>query len=86
MLQESVVKETEMHRIIQIHFLSLADDCQKLLRLFIKKIPVEEITRVMGFKTENYAKTRRNLCKDDLKKRVADDPRITKYLNYEKPN
>ena len=86
MLQESVVRETEMHRIIQIHFLSLADDCQKLMRLFIKKIPVQEITRAMGFKTENYAKTRRNLCKDDLKKRVADDPRITKYLNYEKPN
>jgi len=83
-LQEANIRETEMHRIIQIHFLSLPEDCQKVLKLFIKNIPLREIAGIMGFKTENYAKTRKYLCKQDLKKRIADDPRSQKFLKNEK--
>lgn len=84
LLQEATVEETEMHRIIQIHFLSLHEDCQKVLRLFTKNIPLREIASIMGFKTENYAKTRKYLCKEELKKRIADDPRSQKFLRNEK--
>jgi len=83
MLQQASIAETELHRIIQIHFLSLPNDCQKVLKLFIKNIPLQEIAGIMGFKTENYAKTRKYLCKQDLKKRIADDPRSQKLLKYE---
>jgi RNA polymerase sigma factor (sigma-70 family) len=82
-MQEASSKEAEMHRIIQIHFLSLPEDCQKVLKLFIKNIPLREIAGIMGFKTENYAKTRKYLCKQELKKRIADDPRSQKFFNYE---
>ena len=80
---EASIEEAELHRIIQIHFLSLPKDCQKVLRLFIKNIPLREIAGIMGFKTENYAKTRKYLCKLDLKKRIADDPRSQKILKNE---
>jgi len=80
---EASIEEAELHRIIQIHFLSLPKDCQKVLRLFIKNIPLREIAGIMGFKTENYAKTRKYLCKQDLKKRIADDPRSQKILRNE---
>ena len=83
-LQETSTAETEMHRIIQIHFLSLPEDCQKVLKLFIKNIPLREIAGIMGFKTENYAKTRKYLCKEELKKRIADDPRSQKFLKNDK--
>ena len=83
-LQETSNAEAEMHRIIQIHFLSLPEDCQKVLKLFIKNIPLREIAGIMGFKTENYAKTRKYLCKEDLKKRIADDPRSQKFLKNDK--
>jgi RNA polymerase sigma factor (sigma-70 family) len=83
MLKEASIAETELHRIIQMHFLSLPNDCQKVLKLFIKNIPLREIAGIMGFKTENYAKTRKYLCKQDLKKRIADDPRSQKLLKYE---
>ncbi len=79
-LHEASIEETELHRIIQIHFLSLADDCQKLLRLFIKNIPLREIASMLGYKTEKYAKTRKYLCKEELKKRIATDPRSQKIL------
>jgi len=83
-LRETSSEETEMHRIIQIHFLALPEDCQKVLKLFVKNIPLREIAGIMGFKTENYAKTRKYLCKQELKKRIADDPRSQKYFRYEK--
>ena len=79
-LQEVSNEQIEMHRIIQIHFLSLPEDCQKVLKLFIKNIPLREIAGIMGFKTENYAKTRKYLCKQELKKRIADDPRSQKFF------
>jgi RNA polymerase sigma factor (sigma-70 family) len=80
MLSEASIEEAELHRIIQIHFLSLPDDCQKVLKLFIKKVPLRDIAGIMGFKTENYAKTRKYLCKQDLKRRIADDPRSQKII------
>jgi RNA polymerase sigma factor (sigma-70 family) len=84
LLQEANIIEIEMHRIIQIHFLALAEDCQKVLRLFIKNIPLREIAAIMGFKTENYAKTRKYMCKEELKKRIADDPRSQNFLRNDK--
>jgi hypothetical protein len=57
-----------------------------VLKLFIKKMPIREIAGIMGFKTENYARTRKYLCKQDLKKRVSNDPRSYKLLKYEKPD
>jgi len=80
MLHETSYEETELHRLIQIHFLSLPDDCQKILKMFVKKIPLREIAVTMGFKTENYAKTRKYMCKEELKKRIANDPRSRKFI------
>jgi len=79
-LQDATIAETEMHRIIQIHFLALAEDCQKVLKLFLKNIPLREIAAIMGYKTDKYAKTRKFLCKEELKKRIADDPRSQKIF------
>jgi RNA polymerase sigma factor (sigma-70 family) len=84
LLIEATIEETEMHRIVQIHFLTLADDCQKLLRLFTKNIPLREIATILGFKTEKYAKTRKYLCKEELKRRIANDPRSQKFFKNEK--
>jgi RNA polymerase sigma factor (sigma-70 family) len=80
LIQEDSQAETELHRIIQIHFLSLEENCQKLLRLFAKNIPLNEIAVTLGFKTEKYAKTRKYMCKEELKKRIANDPRSQKNL------
>lgn len=79
-LQDATIAETEMHRLIQIHFLSMPEDCQKVLKLFVKNIPLREIAAIMGYKTEKYAKTRKFLCKKELKKRIADDPRSQKFF------
>jgi RNA polymerase sigma factor (sigma-70 family) len=83
MFNETKLEEAEKHKIIQVHFLSLSDDCQKLLRLFAKNIPLREIALILGFKTEKYAKTRKYLCKEELKKRIANDPRNHKFFRHD---
>jgi hypothetical protein len=82
-LPESITKEMHMVenekiKIYQKHFLSLGDDCQKVLRLFLRKISLREIAEIMGYKTEKYAKTRKYECKEELKNRILNDPN---YLN-----
>ncbi len=84
MLSEASIKEVEMHRLIQIHFLSMPEDCQKILRLFSKNISLREIAVIMGFKTEKYAKTRKYMCKEELKKKISDDPRCQKFYKDDK--
>jgi len=82
-LPESITKEMytvedEKIKLYQKHFLSLGDDCQKVLRLFLRKISLREIAEIMGYKTEKYAKTRKYDCKEELKNRILNDPN---YLN-----
>jgi RNA polymerase sigma factor (sigma-70 family) len=83
MLQEATIEQVELYRIIHIHFLSLQEDCQKVLKLFTRNIPLHDIAVTMGFKTEKYAKTRKYLCKEELKKRIANDPRSERIIKDE---
>jgi hypothetical protein len=70
--------ENEKHKLYQLHFLNLSEDCQKVLQLFLKKISLREIANIMGYKTEKYAKTRKFNCKEELKTRILNDPNYLK--------
>lgn len=77
-------EEVEKYRLFQQHFFRLGEDCQKILRLFLKKTSLKEIAEIMGFKTEKYAKTRKFMCKEKLKNAILNDPSFKKYLtDYE---
>lgn len=77
---EPVEVESDKYKVFQQHFLSLSDDCQKILRLFMNKVSLKEIAEIMGFKTEKYAKTRKFMCKEKLKNLIMNDPYSKKYL------
>lgn len=72
--------ENEKYRLFQQHFLRLSEDCKKILRLFMNKVPLREIAEIMGFKTEKYAKTRKFMCKEKLKNAIINDPNCKKFL------
>lgn len=80
-LSEKNQDELEKFRLYQQHFLTLNDDCQKVLLLFMKKVSLKDIAVEMGYKTEKYAKTRKYLCKEELKKRIINDPKCQKFLS-----
>ena len=65
-----LVKRNEEYSLYQKHFMNLSTDCQKLLQLFFEKVPLAEIAKIMGYKGENYAKTRKYKCKELLVNRI----------------
>ena len=83
MMYEVYDEDRERTKIFQQHFLALGQDCQKLLQLFMKKIPLSEIMKIMGYKSVKYTKTRKFLCKERLKKRIINDPRSQNFLIHE---
>jgi RNA polymerase sigma factor (sigma-70 family) len=70
--------KSERFKLYQKHFLTLSEDCQKVLRLFFAKQSLEEISQVMGFGSEKYAKKRKFQCKEILVKRIKNDPEFNK--------
>ncbi len=68
----------ERFKLYQKHFLTLSEDCQKVLRLFFAKQSLQEISQVMGFGSEKYAKKRKFQCKEILIKRIKNDPEFNK--------
>lgn len=82
--QQQDEAEHEKYRLYQQHFHTLGEDCKKILMLFMKKIPLKEIASEMGYKTEKYAKTRKYLCKEELKRRIINDPKCQKFLSDDK--
>ncbi|HTX88236.1 MAG TPA: sigma-70 family RNA polymerase sigma factor [Bacteroidales bacterium] len=76
-------EKLERTRIYQHHFLSLPEDCQKILMLFLKKVPFREIASMLGFRDDQAVKTRKYLCKNMLRKRILKDPQCKNLMHYE---
>jgi RNA polymerase sigma factor (sigma-70 family) len=78
------IKEEEMEksRLLRYHFLTLPAKCQKVLELFLHDTPLKEIASRLGYKNEEYAKARKYMCKNMLRKRIMDDPRCKPFLNH----
>ncbi len=75
-----LVDKNEKYGLYQKHFKALSTDCQKLLELFFEKVPLKEIARIMGYKGEKYAKTRKYKCKELLISRIKQDAEYKKIL------
>lgn len=75
-----LVEKNERYGLYQKHFSTLSTDCQKLLQMFFEKVPLREIAKVMGFKSEKYAKKRKYKCKELLISRIKQDAEFKKIL------
>jgi len=72
------IKENYSYRLYQIHFKKLGKDCQKLLLLFFDRVPLKKIAEIMGYKSAEYAKRRKYLCKKSLIKSIKSDQEFKK--------
>ncbi len=75
-----LVNKNERYGLYQKHFATLSTDCQKLMQLFFEKVSLKEIAKIMGYKSEKYAKTRKFKCKEILVKRIKQDTEFKKIL------
>lgn len=76
-LDDSVIEkieEVDRRKIISKHFTKLEDECRKLLELFYDRVPFKQIAPIMGYMSEEKAKKRKYMCKEELMKSVKSDP------------
>ncbi|MCF8369619.1 MAG: sigma-70 family RNA polymerase sigma factor [Bacteroidales bacterium] len=70
----SINEKNDRYKLYQDHFKKLSFSCQKVLELFLAKIPLKEIARILGFKSEQYVKKRKFQCKEKLIQSIKSDP------------
>lgn len=73
----------ERERLMHKNIKSLPPDCQRILKLYINKIPYAEIARLLQVKDEIYVKTRKYTCKNLLRKKIMNDPDCKQFFYYE---
>jgi RNA polymerase sigma factor (sigma-70 family) len=78
---EGLAAQQEQYRIYQKHFQLLHKDCQEILQLFLKKVPLKEIALKMNIKSDKYLKKRKYSCKEALVKRIQNDPEYKRLRN-----
>jgi RNA polymerase sigma factor (sigma-70 family) len=66
----------ERYKLYLEQFKRLSFSCQKVLELFLAGIPLREIARILGFRSEIYAKKRKHQCKEKLISNIKNDPRF----------
>ena len=81
--KEQDEEKLEKMRLYHLHFTELPTECQKLLQYFVNRTPLKTIAQIMGFKDERYAKTRKYLCKNMLRKKIMNDPRCKSFVFHE---
>ena len=64
----------EQYKLYQKHFKRLEKDCQLLLQLFLKKVPLKEIAEKLNIKSEQYIKRKKYKCKEQLVRYIKSDP------------
>jgi len=72
-------EQQRKYRLYQEHFQRLGKECQKLLKLFLRKYPIKEIARIMGHKSEKAAKKKKYICKERLVNSIKNDKRFGEY-------
>jgi RNA polymerase sigma factor (sigma-70 family) len=55
-------------------FEQLSEDCKKILKMFMKNFTISEVTKIMGYSSEQHTKNRRYRCKKALVNRIIKNP------------
>ncbi|MFU8842844.1 MAG: RNA polymerase sigma factor [Bacteroidales bacterium] len=76
-------KVNERYKLYQDHFSKLSYNCQKILEMFLAGIPLKDISGILGYKSEQYTKKRKYLCKEKLIKSIKNDPKFRELFNQQ---
>ena len=72
-------EKNERYNLYLEHFNKLSYNCQKILELFLARIALKEIAKILGLKSEQYVKKRKHICKEKLVGSVKNDPKFEYY-------
>ena len=72
---------TERRKMFLQHFNEISYDCQKIIRLILQGYSITEVTKVMGYLSEQHTKNRRFRCKKNLIERILKNPNYKELTN-----
>jgi len=65
-----LIEHNEKVKFYREKFEELSEDCKKVIRLFLNKIALKDITTLMGYSSDQHAKNRYFRCKKSLISRI----------------
>ena len=77
----AAIERTEKYELFYSKLLQLGEDCQRVLKLHFAKKNFKEIAEAMQFKSEEYARRKKYLCKNELTKLIRADIRYKELTN-----
>ncbi len=77
---ETVIHETERHRLYREKFAQLGEKCQAIINLVFEKKKMREIAELLGYNNEKTAKQQHYKCKQKLIKLVREDVRFSEMI------
>ena len=83
-VERDIIKTYEYNERLNFYrqiFNQLSEDCRKVLMLFMKSYSISEITKIMGYSSEQHTKNRRYRCKKSLINRILQEPKYYELKN-----
>jgi RNA polymerase sigma factor (sigma-70 family) len=77
-----LIERDERLRLYREKFENLSEDCKKVIRMFLNKVSVKDITHIMGYSTEQHTKNRHYKCKKTLISKIKRSSKFNE-LGYE---
>ncbi len=77
-LDEEFIKKHQRYKIYQENYKLLSKECQKLLSLYFKEIPIADIAKRLNYKSKNFVKKKKYECKERLIQLIKKDSRYKK--------
>jgi DNA-directed RNA polymerase specialized sigma24 family protein len=71
---ELYTEESEKVLLFWNHFDKMKEEDQKVMKMFLEKVPIARIAAEMGYKSLDYAKGRKVILKEKLKNAILNDP------------
>jgi RNA polymerase sigma factor (sigma-70 family) len=84
-VQQNLI-QNEKFKLVWFHFDKLTSNCQKVIRMVLDGLSIQEITEQMNFSTDQHTKNRRLRCKESLMKSIIKDPRYKELTDFSKNN
>lgn len=84
-IEPEIFEEIERNERLKLYrrkFQELSDDCKQVIRMFLNNVPLKEVTKQMGYRSEQYTKNKRFRCKMALIKKIQTSKTYTE-LNHE---
>lgn len=74
-LLEEVLEDEKRYQLYKEKLNELAENCQKIIKLFLKKIKLQEIADMLNYKNQNTVAQKHFKCKKQLIKLIREDER-----------